>query len=238
MLFTDFSQSNERDILAQSPPSVIYAQLKFMWAKFVVPEERKQVLAHLCSFTSDLEGNFRANSNAVGNDEDDETTKLLARCHFKQGEWKNALHDRWSLVGGFLQSRTRLIVTFSQDAARAVINSFHLATQYDKTWYKAWHTWALVNFEVAEQLPVRSRGDEEEMKLLIIHVRQAIEGVFNPCTPHRSFDIWCIRILLVHQLAQRKFVARYSTTVEYMVRIRLFRWDQPRYSGRILQGRR
>lgn len=28
-----------------------------------------------------------------------------------------------------------------------ILSSLHHATQYDDTWYKAWHTWALMNFE-------------------------------------------------------------------------------------------
>lgn len=28
------------------------------------------------------------------------------------------------------------------------MQSYLLATQYDKEWYKAWHAWALANFEV------------------------------------------------------------------------------------------
>lgn len=65
-----------------------------------------------------------------------------------------------------------------QDAARAIISSYHLATQYDKLWYKAWHIWALVNFEVVEHLENHERV--EEKKILPLHVRQAIDGMRTP----------------------------------------------------------
>ena len=32
------------------------------------------------------------------------------------------------------------------------MRSYILATHYDPSWYKAWHTWALVNFTVVNEM--------------------------------------------------------------------------------------
>jgi FKBP12-rapamycin complex-associated protein len=60
-----------------------------------------------------------------------EFARLLARCYFKQGEWQAALHEEW--------------VT---DDQCDVIDSYRRATELDRNWYKAWHAWALANFDV------------------------------------------------------------------------------------------
>lgn len=71
-----------------------------MWARVGVPE-KEMVLAHLRKFTGDLKRDLQSESNAIVNDKRDETQKLLARCHFKQGEWQRDLQDNWSLVWSF-----------------------------------------------------------------------------------------------------------------------------------------
>lgn len=90
--------------MLKTPPSVIYAQLKYMWAKSGIPEEKGEVLTHLRSLTSALEKYFRVDSNATEVNKRDETRKLLARCHFKQGEWQKALHGDWSMVWVFSEN--------------------------------------------------------------------------------------------------------------------------------------
>lgn len=56
-----------------------------------------------------------------------------------------------------------------------ILHCYFLATHYDQTWYKAWHTWALANFEVIghlESLPSVNKNG------LVAHVVQAVEGKF------------------------------------------------------------
>jgi FKBP12-rapamycin complex-associated protein len=57
--------------------------------------------------------------------------KLLARCHLTLGQWENELND-----------------ILSESTIPHILASFKAATEYDHTWYKAWHAWALSNFEV------------------------------------------------------------------------------------------
>lgn len=67
-------------------------------------------------------------------------SKLLARCHCKLGEWQKTL-----------------AAESGEEPGAAVVESYLAATSYDKTWYKAWHGWALVNFEMAMAAEKKAR---------------------------------------------------------------------------------
>lgn len=119
-------------------PHVVYTQIKYMWA--VGPQ--RDALDHLTDFSTRLLQDLGLNPNDlimqplpleregvlknIG-----EYTKLLARCFLKQGEWQIALNPDWR-----------------QNLLESILGSYLLATHFDSKWYKAWHNWALVNFEV------------------------------------------------------------------------------------------
>lgn len=122
----------------KASPHVVYAQLKYMWSR----GQNAEALNHLVDFTSKLSSDLGLNENeaitqplpiAVPgiNDDIEKFTKLLARCYLKQGEWKIAMDDGW----------------IDKDSS-SILGSFLLATHFDPKWYKAWHNWALANFEV------------------------------------------------------------------------------------------
>ncbi|KAF9172143.1 phosphatidylinositol kinase- protein kinase tor1 [Mortierella sp. AD011] len=120
-----------------TPPQVVYAKLKCMWAAGI----REQTLECLRQFTdrlaSDLGlGTIGSNGTALtgvnrthGSEED--FSRLLARCYLKQGEWQFAMQDGWTA-----ESIEYILLPYSN------------AKNLDKNWYKAWHTWALANFNV------------------------------------------------------------------------------------------
>lgn len=135
---------------ARAPPPVVYAQLKYMWAT----GSQKEALTHLISFTSRMAhdlgldpSNMIAQSvpqkSSISQHHIEDYTKLLARCFLKQGEWRVSLQPNWRL-----------------DNPDAILGSYLLATHFDKTWYKAWHNWALANFEVTSSLTQRLRDDK------------------------------------------------------------------------------
>jgi serine/threonine-protein kinase mTOR len=70
-----------------------------------------------------------------------------------------------------------IIYALLQRPIKEILHSYWLATHYDPTWYKAWHTWALANFEVVGYLESNTEdrtdipGDE-----LAVHIVQAVEG--------------------------------------------------------------
>ncbi|SHO77966.1 Similar to S.cerevisiae protein TOR1 (PIK-related protein kinase and rapamycin target) [Malassezia sympodialis ATCC 42132] len=121
----------------KAPPAVIYSHLKFMWACGA----RAESLSYLREFTANLAEDL---GMATVDDNDHlmlpdirasprlaEFAKLLARCYFKLGEWQVAMNEDWVVDDNF-----------------DVIRSYKRATELDHTWYKAWHAWALSNFDV------------------------------------------------------------------------------------------
>ena len=121
----------------KAPPAVIYAHLKFMWACGA----RVESLSYLRDFTSNLAEDLgMANVDERGNLITPDThasprlaefARLLARCYFKLGEWQVAMNEEWVV-----------------DDTYDVIQSYRRATELDREWYKAWHAWALANFDV------------------------------------------------------------------------------------------
>ena len=87
-----------------------------------------------------------------------EFARLLARCYFKQGEWQAALKEDW--------------VT---DDTCDVIDSYRRATELDRNWYKAWHAWALANFDVISHH--ERRGDAAQ--LMAQSIVPSVQGFFR-----------------------------------------------------------
>ena len=174
------------------PPQVSYARLKFKWAT----GNQRQALGILKDFTSKLadeytrlssstmnashgEKNMNINDHESGHDprlarrrleESMRCAKLLAKCHLRQGEWNTYL-----LRGDWSGPR-------SQEAVREVLASYHAATQYNQSWYKAWHAYALANFEVVTS--ITSHADQDRATPLPDHVIThnvvpAIRGFFK-----------------------------------------------------------
>lgn len=171
-------------------PPVAYARLKFNWAT----GNQKQALVHLRDFTALLADKFQAynahlatgmqNGHAVngldlGNDismqhyhkvEIEKQARLLAKCYRRQGEWQAHL-----LRGNWTDPQ-------AQDAVKDIINSYYLATQYNESWYKAWHAYALANFEVvtgASQQPDQERSKSVTDHVVLNHVVPAVSGFFK-----------------------------------------------------------
>ncbi|QPG75762.1 hypothetical protein FOA43_003122 [Brettanomyces nanus] len=164
---------------SRAPPQVVYAQLKYIWAR----GQKKEALNHLIDFTSKLSRDLGVDENeaineplpteVVGASENIERyTKLLARCYLKQGEWKIAMNSKWG-----------------DNEASGILGSFLLATHFDPKWYKAWHNWALTNFEVipseSKQLnnyddnTQRRNESEADLNTVIHYVVPAVKGFFH-----------------------------------------------------------
>ncbi|KAF9899171.1 phosphatidylinositol kinase- protein kinase tor1, partial [Lobosporangium transversale] len=125
-----------------TPPQVVYAKLKYMWATGVHEQTLKCLRQFTDRLASDLEHRqgtgtepngiaLTAANPTHGSDED--FWRLLARCYLKQGEWQFALQDGW---------------TPASDSIDYILLHYSNAKDLDKNWYKAWHTWALANFDV------------------------------------------------------------------------------------------
>lgn len=171
-----------------TPPEVRYARFKFTWAQ----GHQEEALQQLKEFTSSLaEGLARYNAilanhvdhggaNGVGIPESSnpelihlrnrigdpaKLRKLLAKSFLKQGEWQTALQRG----------------DWRPDHVREVLNAYSAATQYNRESYKAWHAWALANFEVVTTLATQQGRDGSYVPSHIVneHVIPAIRGFFR-----------------------------------------------------------
>ena len=140
-------------IPSKATPSVVYAQLKYLWAC----GSKQEALRYLIGFTSKMAHDLgldpsnmiaqTVNSNAtISSAYIEDYTKLLARCFLKQGEWRIALQSNWRI-----------------DNPDAILGSYLLATHFDGNWYKAWHNWALANFEVISAISAKRKAAEQAL---------------------------------------------------------------------------
>ena len=187
-----------QDLTMETPYRVQYAVYKFMFANGA-PEQALRSLqdltgrlkddydrsGHVLASTSQngmngvngTNGFPMNNGNTIAastsNEESPERTlerlsewqKLLAKCYLKQGDWlAKQLNGDWE----------------SEDI-QEVLNSYHQATRYNQEWYKAWHAWALANFEVVTSMT--SHTDRESAHItpqtVEAHVVPAVRGFFK-----------------------------------------------------------
>lgn len=152
-------------------PKVLYAQLKYMWAA----GSQEHALHLLVEFTNKMLQLLDLKSENIidqplptdrpnVSDAVRENTKILARCFLKQGEWAVLLRDTWK-----------------NEDPDSILGSYLLATHFDKTWYKAWHNWALANFEFISLNEGKNQTPEEmeSSRLVPHHVVPAIQGFFR-----------------------------------------------------------
>lgn len=172
-----------------TPPEITYARLKYNWAAGY----QKEALQVLREFTSAMTEDFTkynaalalhnehsdgggVNSIGDSNHPDvvtarqrigdvDKFRRLLAKSHLKQGEWQTALQRG----------------DWRADGVRDVLNSYAAATQYNRNSYKAWHAWALANFEVVTALGAQTTRENTQVPhhIVLEHVIPAIRGFFR-----------------------------------------------------------
>ncbi len=184
-----------RPIFKDVSPAVRYAVLKYHWAA----GKPDQALEALKTFTAQLADRLEAaqgvaqsmNGNGVVDIQNGmngfvngnlgliqpnvaafnskslaDDTVLLARCCLKQGEWQVAQKKG----------------DWTQDHVHDILNSYRAATHFNPNWYKAWHAWALANFEIVQALGHRPERDRDLVvppNVLIEYVVPAVQGFFK-----------------------------------------------------------
>ncbi|KAH6617660.1 armadillo-type protein [Chaetomium sp. MPI-SDFR-AT-0129] len=180
---------------------VVYAVLKFQWELGQQPGARssdrgiaERTLYCLHKFTEDtahqvenarLQLNASAQAaNAIPdgsnhpryNDPDEnmvgpdaqrhwlEQTVLLAKCYLRQGDWMITLDKN----------------DWQQARRQDILTCYSKATHYHPRWYKAWHAWALANFEVVQALASNKELEGRvDHSIVVHHVVPAVQGFFE-----------------------------------------------------------
>ncbi|KAK4993720.1 phosphatidylinositol kinase-related protein kinase tor1 [Elasticomyces elasticus] len=176
--------------IGRAPFPVQYAIYKFMWSS----GHRQGALNGIKDFTAKLSDDLQARTgslaqphtngtngvnsfngfnhlsiNGAGTQdaqkEVEEWQTLLARCYLKQGDWQIVQQDGdWQL-----------------DHVHDILASYAAATRYNQTWYKAWHAWALANFEVVTHMTSQADRETADIPSSVVadHVVPAIQGFFK-----------------------------------------------------------
>ena len=173
-------------------PEVLYAQLKYQWST----GQQQGSLQRLRDFTMNLSDQLAAHNTKIsaarnatnginsihemnGNVPEGmngnthrpilldaaSTSKLLAKCYLKQGEWQTILKNG----------------DWKSDHVHDILASYAAATSYNQAWYKAWHAWALANFEVVTAISSQANPETASLPQSIVmdHVVPAVRGFFK-----------------------------------------------------------
>ena len=155
------SDQVQKDSPIRASPGVVFAHLKLLWDTGD-KDDSLNYLGNVCATLAREIGLDDPRKAITGNFEEvQEVRRLLSRAYLKQGQWIQELRPEWT---------TELV--------DEVMQCYHNATQLDPKWYKAWHTWALCNFEVITHLESTEEDRDDEMygKQLLTHILAAIVG--------------------------------------------------------------
>jgi serine/threonine-protein kinase mTOR len=153
----------------------------------------------------------------------EEDYMLLSKAYLKQGEWETILID-----GNWRSERVN-----------DILMSYKAAVQHNETSYKAWHAWALANFEVVTSFT--SHGDRENIELmpdvLSNHVVPAIVGFFKSIALSSSSSLQDTLRLLTMWFAHGHNVEINSAITDGIAKISVDNWLEviPQLLARINQ---
>uniref|UniRef100_H2Y9G8 Serine/threonine-protein kinase TOR n=1 Tax=Ciona savignyi TaxID=51511 RepID=H2Y9G8_CIOSA len=103
-------------------PYVSFAYIKHIWKL----GKKEEALSRMHKFVATIQNVPPTLSDA---EQRSELKHLLARCFLKLGEWNQNMNG------------------LNEQNITQIINFHKLSTEHDRSWYKAWHSWAVINFE-------------------------------------------------------------------------------------------
>lgn len=156
------SDQSKPDAPIRASPAVVFTHLRLLWDTGD-KEDSLRYLINVCTSLARDIGLDDPGRVITGNlEEVEEVRSLLSRAYLKQGEWRQELQPEWTST-----------------SINEVVQCYQFATQLNPKWYKAWHTWALCNFEVINHLENigDDRDEETQRKALLSHILAAVVGM-------------------------------------------------------------
>ncbi|KAL8826647.1 MAG: hypothetical protein Q9170_007322 [Blastenia crenularia] len=173
-------------------PDIIYAQLKYKWS--CGPQQHQPALDRLQIFTSELAYQLSTHEEHVKQLAASHTTgraimeQPLTELGQPPGQAKSSIDSsaiRTLLAKSYLKAGEWLTVMkngdWTSDHVHDIITAYENATKNNKTWYKAWHAWALANFEVVTAITSQTNRETAVMpqEIIMAHVVPAVRGFFQ-----------------------------------------------------------
>ncbi|CAH1240669.1 MTOR [Branchiostoma lanceolatum] len=119
--------------LPTNHPHVTFAYMKHMWRS----NSRNEAFQQLQYFVQQFQGLLQGVSPEDAQQRTD-MHKLLGRCYLKLGEWQLNLQG------------------INESTIPQVLRYYSASTEHDRNWYKAWHSWAFMNYEAVLHYKVQS----------------------------------------------------------------------------------
>ncbi|XP_052868920.1 serine/threonine-protein kinase Tor isoform X2 [Anopheles cruzii] len=166
MLLEYDPMQNLADPLPIDKPHVTFAYTKHLHMAGHVKEAYEHLNRFVSSFNTQT---FCVAGGGAPEEVKDENRRLLARCFLKLGMWQQS-----AAGGGGLKD----------NAINAILMCYGRATKHDPTWYKAWHNWAYMNFEVVQAKKqqeefTKAPGSAAERAMLKHYAVPAVRGFFQ-----------------------------------------------------------
>lgn len=155
------SDQSKREGPVRASPGVVFAHLKLLWDNNEKVESLG-FLANVClSLARDLGLDDPPRVITGSKEEIDNIRKLLSRAYLKQGQWRQELQNEWEPA-----------------VIEEIAHCYHQAAKLAPQSYKAWHTWALFNFEIINYLNSIDdyRDEESRDQALRTRIIAALEG--------------------------------------------------------------
>ncbi|KAJ3063540.1 phosphatidylinositol kinase- protein kinase tor1 [Podochytrium sp. JEL0797] len=161
--------SESRDLgvidLENNPPKIIFACLTHVW-DVNSRESEAHALEQLRKFTSALASKVDLdNPDANSADpEKQELAKLLSKCYLKLGQWQLLLKQH----------------VLDEESISDMLQSFHAATNLNKSWYKAWDGCAIAyTYIIKHYEKVYNDSADRNLDFVTLHVVPAIKSFFQ-----------------------------------------------------------
>ncbi|XP_059807691.1 serine/threonine-protein kinase mTOR isoform X1 [Hypanus sabinus] len=124
-------------------PHVTYSYMKYMWKS----TRKIEAFQHMQHFVQNVQQQAQHAIAAEDQQHKQELHKLMARCFLKLGEWQLNLQG------------------INESTIPKVLQYYSAATEHDRSWYKAWHAWAVMNFEAVLHYKHQNQTRDEKKKL-------------------------------------------------------------------------
>lgn len=157
--------------LPSNQPQVTFAYTKHLW----MAGEHERAYKQLDRFLN----TFSLQSSCASDEMKEQNGRLLSRCYMRLGLWQNKVQG------------------ITDQSIKGILACYEKATKHDPNWYKAWHSWAFMNFKVMQtqkqQIQDQSNGSgtggaltgadiskaQKEKQIITQYAVPAVEGFFR-----------------------------------------------------------
>lgn len=205
LLGTDPSQTPEAP-LPTNQPQVSFAYTKHLW----MAGEHDRAYMQLDRFVN----TFIVQNNCASEQLKDENRRLLSRCYMRLGLWQNKVQG----------------ITY--ESITGILGCYEKATKHDPNWYKAWHSWAYMNFKVVQAQKQQivtgesTRHPPSEKSIITQYAVPAVGGFFRSINLLQGNSLQDTLRLLTLWFDYGQYPEVYDALVEGMKLIEINTWLQ------------